>query len=118
MKVLIVEDEPLVAMLIEEAVMEAGHEIIGVLGTMRDALAAIASLEFDAALLDMNLGGQMANPLPVALSARGKPFAFVTGYGAEGVLPQFRHVPLVSKPFTASEIAAALALLERGLKPG
>ncbi len=117
MKVLIVEDEPLVAMMIEDAVIEAGHEIAGTLGTMHDALGAIASLDFDVALLDMNLGGQKAHPLPVAMTARGKPFAFVTGYGEDGVLAQFRHMPVVCKPFTAAEIAAALAQLQKILMP-
>ena len=117
MKVLIVEDEPLVAMMIEDAVIEAGHEIAGTLGTMHDALGAIASLDFDVALLDMNLGGQQAHPLPVAMTARGKPFAFVTGYGEAGVLAQFRHMPVVTKPFIATEIAEALVQLQEVLTP-
>lgn len=115
MRVLIVEDEALIAMMIEDAVEVAGHEVAGVATNITDALTAVATGVFDVALLDMNLNGQKGHPLPVTARARGKPFAFVTGYGQAGVLAQFAEAPMVIKPFRYEDIAAALGHLQAAL---
>ncbi|MDT7933867.1 MAG: response regulator [Sphingomonadaceae bacterium] len=115
MRVLVVEDEALVAMLVEDAVREAGCTVALTASNIQDAVAAAATDGFDVALLDMNLNGQKAHALPVLLKARGKPFAFVTGYGESGVLDEFRAVPIVTKPFRVDDIVGALEALRRGL---
>ena len=111
LRVLIVEDEAIIAMLVEDAVESAGHVVAVTAGNITDAMEAAVSADFDAALLDVNLNGQKAHALPVALSARGKRFAFLTGYGEEGLLSQFADAPILRKPFTTVEIADVLRTL-------
>lgn len=113
LRVLIVEDEALVSLAIEHAVETAGHIVARTASNIKDAMAAAASDDFDVALLDLNLNGQRAHAVPVTLTARGKPFGFVTGYGDAGVLEPFAHAPLVAKPFRARDIGEMLALLQR-----
>lgn len=115
LQVLVVEDEAMIAMLVEEAVEAAGSVVAAVATNIKDAMAAAASAQFDVALLDMNLNGQKAHALPVTLSARKKPFAFVTGYGEAGILEQFSDAPVVQKPFREKDIALALQLLSERL---
>lgn len=115
LRVLIVEDEALVAFMIEDAVEEAGHTICSVVSNLTDAIQAVSNSDFDVALLDMNLNGQKAHSLPVILSARNKPFAFVTGYGEPGILERFADAPLVTKPFRKEAIVSALAKLQQNL---
>lgn len=108
LRVLIVEDEPMIAMFIADCVEESGHEVVETASNIRDALAKAATAQVDLALIDMNLNGQIAHALPVALKARGMPFAFVTGYGQEGVLEQFNDVPVLTKPFRSRALAELL----------
>lgn len=115
LRVLIVEDEAPVAFLVEDAVEEGGHIIAETVTNITDAMHAVAQDHFDVALLDMNLNGQKAHALPVTLSARKKPFAFVTGYGHAGILEMFADIPLVRKPFRTEHILDALKELERRL---
>jgi DNA-binding NtrC family response regulator len=111
LKVLIVEDEAMISMLIEDAVEEAGHEVAATAANVADAMEAAGSGEFDVALIDVNLNGQRAHALPVKLTARGKPFAFMTGYGSAGVPDQFPEAPVIGKPFTDRQVVDVLALL-------
>lgn len=115
LRVLVVEDEALVAMMVEDAVEAAGHTVARSVANISEAMAAVMTDEFDVALLDMNLNGQRAHSLPVSLKARGKPFAFVTGYGLAGILTTFSDAPIVTKPFRYDDIAAALAKLNEKL---
>ena len=115
LRVLVVEDEALVAFLIQDAIEESGHVVAATASNIKDALAAAARGDFDVALLDLNLNGQKAHALPITLGARGKPFAFVTGYGEDGVLSGFLDAPVVRKPFPAVAIGEALAALEARL---
>lgn len=115
LRVLIVEDEALIAMIVEEAVESAGHTVAGSVSNITDAIAAVMRDDFDVALLDMNLHGQKAHALPVSLTARKKPFAFVTGYGQGGILDQFSAAPVVTKPFRLEDIAKVLERLRRAL---
>ena len=113
LRVLVVEDEALIAMLIEDAVQKGGHSVAETISNITSAMAAVQGDHFDVALLDMNLNGQKAHALPVTLAARKKPFAFVTGYGHSGVLESFADAPVVRKPFRSQAIIEALAKLER-----
>ena len=113
-RILVVEDEPLVAMDIMAGLEEAGAEVIGPAGTPEEALRLIEDLSIDAALLDGNLRGRRVDDIAAALTRRKIPFAFVTGYG-NGSLPlPFRHAAIVSKPFSREQlIAAAVQLVEQ-----
>jgi CheY-like chemotaxis protein len=97
-RVLLVEDEALVAMMIQECLTEYGHSVVGPIGRAADALAAAKQGEFDAAILDINLSDGMAYPVAEILSERGVPFAFVTGYEADTVDERFSKVPVLQKP--------------------
>lgn len=105
---LIVEDEFAIATLIEDAVLESGHEVVRIATNIKDAMAAAATDNFDVALLDINLNGQKAHALPVVLTGRKKLFAFVTGYGETGVLQRFAEAPVVTKPFRTYDITDVL----------
>jgi DNA-binding response OmpR family regulator len=111
LRVLIVEDEVPAAMLVEDAVESAGHVVAGLATNINTAMAAASAMAFDVALLDLNLDGQKAHALPVILHKRSKPFAFVTGYGSAGVLPEFAEAPVIHKPFAREEIWSALSAL-------
>jgi PAS domain S-box-containing protein len=97
-RVLLVEDEALVAMMIQECLAECGHSVIGPISRAADALRAAKEGDYDAAILDINLGDGMAYPVAEIVSARGVPFVFVTGYEAETVDDRFGDVPVLQKP--------------------
>ena len=97
-RVLLVEDEALVAMMIQECLAERGHSVLGPISTASEALEAAKEGDFDAAILDINLGDGMAYPVAEILSSRGVPFVFVTGYEADAVDGQFSGVPVLQKP--------------------
>ena len=117
-RVLLVEDEALVAMMIQECLTECGHSVIGPINRASEALSAAKEGDFDAAILDINLGDGMAYPVAEILAARGVPFVFVTGYDADTVDDRFSEVPILQKPierqmlqrlFTPSVNVAAIA---------
>ncbi len=111
LRVLVVEDEALIAMLVEQAVEDHGDVVAATASNIQDAMHCAATAEFDVALLDLNLHGQKAHAVPAIVSARKKPFAFVTGYGDMGVLATYASAPVVAKPFRAEDIGIALAAL-------
>lgn len=112
MRVLIVEDEAIIAMMLEDAVEQCGHIVGATVGNISDALNAVSTGDFDVALLDINLNGQRAHALPITLSAQRKPFAFITGYGEAGILSRFRDAPVLAKPFRLDTFRDVLARLE------
>lgn len=114
LKVLIVEDEMLVAMNIEDMLLELGHEVAGLAGRLAPGLALARDAEFDVAMLDVNLAGEQSFPIADALAERSIPYFFATGYGAKGVIEVHRHVPILQKPFRARDLDQAL----RALVPG
>jgi PAS domain S-box-containing protein len=97
-RILIAEDEALVAMMMRDVLADLGFCVIGPLGTAGEALDAARRDHVDAAILDVNLGGELIYPVADALAARGVPFAFVTGYGVESIDDRFAHVPVLQKP--------------------
>ena len=113
LKVLVVEDEVAIALLIEDAVESLGHSVAYTATNIKDAIAVATAGVFDVALLDLNLNGQRAHGLPVTLTALGKPFGFVTGYGGGGVLTPFTNAPIVAKPFRDKDIGEMLETLQR-----
>ena len=113
LRVLIVEDEMLVAMNIEDMLLELGHEVAGIAGRLEPALALARDGAFDVAMLDVNLAGERSFPVADLLIARGIPFLFATGYGLGGIEEKYRDRPVLQKPFRAAELAAAVEALAR-----
>jgi DNA-binding response OmpR family regulator len=112
-RVLLVEDEALVAMLLEDVLEELGCKVVGPVSRIDAAKIAIEDETFDCALLDINLRGQPVYPLVKLLDERAVPFGFVTGYGTNGVEKQFNQRPILEKPFTARELETVLTTMTR-----
>ena len=110
-RILIVEDEPIIAMALMDDLADLGCAIIGPAHAPPQAHALIDSETIDAALLDGNLSGQRVDELAARLVQRGVPFVFVTGYGREALPARFQHARVVEKPFTRHQIAEALISL-------
>jgi two-component sensor histidine kinase len=117
-RILIVEDEPLVAMDLKVILHEAGIDVVGPARTSAAALGLLERAPLDGALLDANLGGERIDGVAAALARRGVPFAFVTGYGRESLPRSFCNIPIVSKPFVAADLLQAVRkLVASGAKP-
>jgi len=112
LRVLIVEDEMLVAMNIEDMLLDLGHEVAGLASRLEPALALAAEGQFDIAMLDVNLAGQQSFPVAAILARRGIPFLFATGYGTKGVAEEYRSYPVLQKPFRANDLDQALRGIE------
>ena len=110
--VLIVEDEPLIAMMLEDFLGEMGKTVIGPADSCAQALALIAKGGIDAAILDVNLrGGETSDPIADALAAAGIPFLFASGGSGDGVEGPHSNRPVLAKPFTMEAVAKALEAL-------
>jgi CheY-like chemotaxis protein len=109
LRILIVEDEYLIADDICQALQDAGAEILGPSPTVSGAAALVAAeAAIDAALLDINLRGEPVFEVADTLLSRGIPFAFATGYDHWAIPARFGAVPRLEKPFKAPQILAAL----------
>ncbi len=107
--VLIVEDEPLIAMMLEDFLDVLDHQLAGVADTVNTALERIAGGGIDVAILDVNLrGGEKSTPVAEALAEKGVPFVFATGGHDDGVDPRFRDRPRLLKPYTMDGVSQAL----------
>jgi PAS domain S-box-containing protein len=111
MRLLVVEDELLVSMLIEEILGELGAAVAGPYGRLADGLAAAKAERFDGAILDLNLAGESADPLADLLLARGVPFVFITGYQRESIDRRYANVPVLQKPVDAAALESVLLTL-------
>jgi DNA-binding NtrC family response regulator len=112
-RILVIEDELLIALMIEEMVRDAGLRVSGVAQTPMQARQELAKRNFDAVLLDFNIGGQFHPEIADLLLEAGVPFAFVTGYDYV-VEPRHERVPMLQKPFNAAQLRD---LLERLVGP-
>ena len=106
-RILVIEDELLIALLIEEVVRETGYRVSGVAHTMTMARQEFAKRNFDAVLFDINIGGRYHPEIADFLLDTGVPFAFVTGYDYL-VEPRHETVPVLEKPFTLAQLRALL----------
>jgi DNA-binding NtrC family response regulator len=106
--ILILEDEMVLAMHLEDLVVDITGANATLVSRLEDALAVADEDRFDAAILDVNVAGHYSFPVADRLKARGTPYAFVTGYGNRLIPPDHAHAPIVEKPFTAEQIAAVI----------
>jgi len=108
-KVLVVEDEYFVAILIEEILESAGCIVMGPIPRLPEALDAVDHHDCDVAVLDVNLAGERIDPVADALSERHVPFLFVTGYGATALPSEHAERPHIGKPFRTNELLGAVS---------
>jgi len=108
LRVLLVEDEIMVALLLEDMLAELGHTVMGPVARLDKALGMAQPEAFDL-FLDVNLDGEQVYPVAEVLAARGIPFVFVTGYGREGLRPPYGDRPTLQKPFRRHDLAQLLA---------
>jgi CheY-like chemotaxis protein len=111
LRVLVVEDEAMIAMLIEDMLIELGCAMLGPASDTMRALAMIENVPFDIAILDVNLGGERTTPIAATLRSKGIPFVFATGYGASGIHEEFKNQLTLTKPFRHTDLQAALCSL-------
>jgi CheY-like chemotaxis protein len=113
LRVLVAEDEALVAMLVEDMLTDIGCIVIGPAGSLDEALQLAREDNFDVALLDVNLAGRPVFPVADILRERGVPYVFASGYGESGVSDEHRGAPVLQKPFRESDLARILAEYKR-----
>jgi DNA-binding response OmpR family regulator len=107
-KVLIVEDETLIAMLVEDMLVDLGYEVLGPATRLQRALEMAREESFDVALLDINLASEQSFPVALVLRERGIPFIFATGYGSKGLDERFRDEITLQKPFEMRQLEQAI----------
>lgn len=107
-RVLIVEGESRIAMLVRDTLEELGCEVVAIASRFQDALEKAAALAFDIALLDVNLDGRPSFAIANELVARGVPFVLATGYGASTIPAELKKVPVLEKPFLRAELERVL----------
>jgi PAS domain S-box-containing protein len=121
-RVLLVEDEILVAMMMKDILTELGFSVVGPFSRLGEAMVAAVHEEINAGIIDVNLGGEFVYPVADVLAARKIPFVFITGYGVESIDSRFGYVPIVKKPvqrqvlqtiFVSAEAAEATRLSKR-----
>jgi CheY-like chemotaxis protein len=107
-RILVVEDELMIRMLLDGMLEDIGYTMTAEAGAIEEAVALAKKGDFDAAILDVNLNGQPITPVVEALIERGLPFVFATGYGARGVPEAYRNNPTLQKPFQTEALEQAL----------
>ena len=113
-RILVAEDEFLVALETETVLAQLGCDVVGPANTFKQAEAMARTEEFDAAIVDVNLRGIEIYPVAEIIAARGIPFAFATGFSAEGVAPAHRGRPRLQKPFHEDQMREILRALLGG----
>jgi CheY-like chemotaxis protein len=107
-RVLLVEDEGIVAMVVEDYLNELGYAVVGVAARLESGIQLAQDAAIDVAILDVNLAGKLSYPIAELLHERGIPFLFATGYGTVGCPAEFRDVPILAKPYGQRDLARAL----------
>ncbi len=108
-RVLVVEDEPMIRLLLDDMLTDLGYSMAFEAGRLDEALTVAEQGEFDLAILDVNLNGQPVTPVVDILVQRRVPFVFVSGYARRGIPEAHSKIPLLQKPFQAEGLARALA---------
>jgi DNA-binding response OmpR family regulator len=112
--ILIVEDEPLIAMMLEDFILSLGHEVSGSCDSVASALREIESSEFDLAILDVNLKGESVWPVAAALRKKGIPFVLATGGHVDPPPAEFASVPMIEKPYTIDRVTPIIEAVLAG----
>jgi DNA-binding NtrC family response regulator len=113
-RVLVVEDEVLVSWALEDMLAGLGCQVVGPAVRVNQGLVLVEAGSIDAAVLDVNLNGQKSYPIADALTARGVPFAFSTGYNKDTMPEEYRSFPMLQKPYGQANLEK---LLEKMLRP-
>ena len=116
LKVLVVEDESLVALDIETMLEEMGCKVVASVPRLVRALDLASRLDFDLAVLDINLAGEVVYPLAFRLADRGIPFLFSTGYSTTNLPPELRDRPILKKPVMLASLKRAVAQARTGIR--
>ena len=103
LRVLVVEDQMLIAEVLEECLYDLHCQVVGPTGTVEAALRLVHAYPVDAAILDVNLGSETVYPVAEALEARNVPFVFTTGYGEMSLPEQWRAKPRLAKPYNSEQ---------------
>lgn len=111
--VFLVEDEVMIRMMVADMLEELGYSIAAEAGEIEQALTLARTVNFDIAILDVNVNGKLISPVAEVIEARNRPFIFATGYGTQGLPPEYRNRPALQKPFQMEGLAA---MIERTLK--
>ena len=112
--ILIVEDEPLIAMMLEDFIQSLGHEVTGNCDSVGTALKEIEKNEFDLAILDVNLKGESVWPVASALRGKGTPFVIATGGHVDPPPAEFASVPTIEKPYTIDRVTPIIEAVLAG----
>jgi CheY-like chemotaxis protein len=108
LRILVVEDEAAISLLLEDMLLDFGCEVIGPAARLSAALDAVAKESLDLAILDVNVAGEPIYPVAEALAQRSIPFVFSTGYGSAGIRDSFRDRPVLQKPFAQHDLKQKL----------
>jgi CheY-like chemotaxis protein len=108
LRILIVEDEMTIALLLEDMVVDLGHEAAALAMRLPQAMELAETTQLDLAILDVNLDGRMSFPVAEVLARRGVPFLFATGYGSGGIEAPYRDRPVIRKPFSLEDLGKAI----------
>lgn len=108
LRVLVVEDEMTIALMIEDMLVDMGHEVVDMAMRLPQAVAAAQSGDIDFAILDINLDGLRSFPVADVLQARGVPFVFASGYGSRGLEGDYVGRKVLTKPFRSADLAQAI----------
>ena len=106
--IFLVEDEVMIRMMVADMLEELGYSIAAEAGEVSDALRLAQSVEFDLAILDVNVNGKVISPVADLISARNRPFIFATGYGSSGLPEEYRDRPALQKPFQIEALARVI----------
>jgi len=106
-RILVVEDEPFIAMGLEQILPKLGYEVVSVASHLREAMAKAEAGGFDLAILDVNLSGELSYRVADVLLAKGIPFIFCTAY-ADVAFGRYTHVPVLQKPFDRKALSRAI----------
>ena len=103
--VFLVEDEVMIRMMVADMLGELGYRIAAEAGEINEAIKLAQSIEFDLAILDVNVNGKVISPVADLIAARNRPFTFATGYGSSGLPAEYRDRPALQKPFQIETLA-------------
>ena len=117
-RVLVVEDEELIGLMLVDLLEELGATVAGPAGTVSEALSLVEQETLTGALLDLSLRGEAAYPVADRLFEQGVPYVFITGYGQGHVAARHAHAPVLAKPFGAEQLAVVLARAGWAARPG